>query len=227
MLLSPIFLLENNSWTSPLFSIQLPPPMFRLSSFIFKCHLNLRSGLSALNSFSLHLFWGYALLKFIFSFFTPQLRTPSWHSTISSSGPFTIYSSSPTYWTLHPATHTQIHFTPRKQASLPALVYPNLSHLRFYCLPSNVPLLTSTTFPINLPPISVPPRLQGPTRGHHLQGTILPSQSIAHRCSFRGFAELCWGPEPTSFPLIVLLHIHLLIYSIKIHWAIFTCKILC
>ena len=147
MLLSPIFLPENTPELHPYF----------LSNFHHPCsgfhhlYLNATSTFYLVSlpriHFPFNLFWGYALLKFIFSFFTPQLRTPSWHSTISSSGPFTVYSSSPTYWTLHPVIHTQIHFTPRKQASLLALVYPNPSHLRFSCLPSNAPLLTSTTLP--------------------------------------------------------------------------------
>ena len=164
-------------------------------------------------------------LNSFFSFFTPQFRTPPWHSTISSSGPFTVYSSSPTYWTLNPKIHIQIYFTPRKQASLLALVYPNPSHLRFSCLPSNIPLLTSTTFPSMFLQSLCHPDFKA-----QFKVTIFKElfcHPSPHHCSFQGFAELCWGAEPTSLPLIVLLHIHLLVYSIKIYWAIFMCKILC
>ena len=165
-------------------------------------------------------------LNSFFSFFTPQFRTPPWHSTISSSGPFSLFQF-PYLLNLEPRNSYTNTLHPKEASILTCPGVPKPLTSEIFLPAIKYSLIDLYYIPFNVPPISMPPRLQGPIQGHHLQGTVLPSQSIVHHCSFQGFAELCWGAEPTSLPLIVLLYIHLLVYSIKIYWAIFMCKILC
>ena len=149
---------------------QLQPPMFRLSSLIFKCHCNLLSGLSASNWFSLQF-----ILRpctFYIHFFHFSLSNSGLHHDVVLSTPLALSQSIPFPLLVEPCTlHSHTKTLHPKEASVLTCLraYPNPSRLRFPAC--------HKIFPYRPPLHSLPP-------SSHLYATpncYMPTYILLHR----------------------------------------------